>query len=146
MSDVNEIARAIVEQMNDGETSTSLADEVTRDRLEALIAAAIAAERAKVESLRKLLRATATSKLWDGLPEGYFPALAFTNGKEVLVMGEPTTEDATDDGHNCDAMGCGRLWEHVALRQPIPSDMKPCELIPSVQAATSALAAAKEQP
>jgi hypothetical protein len=39
---------------------------------------------------------------------------AWTNGKRVIVTGEPGNGDENDpeyEAHNCDAMGCG--WDHV---------------------------------
>lgn len=38
-----------------------------------------------------------------------------TDGKEVVVLGDPPDESDSDEPlHNCDAMGCG--WCHVILR------------------------------
>lgn len=49
----------------------------------------------------KLVFADAGCEVWAG------------NG-EVVILGQPDGEDEEEDGHNCDAMGCGTA--HVVAR------------------------------
>ena len=51
------------------------------------------------------------------IPPGYFRVEAYSNGREVVVMGMP---HADDESHNCDAMGCSSVGLHVVYRFPIP--------------------------
>lgn len=56
----------------------------------------------------------------DRVPKGYQPMEAYTNGKEIVVLGEPDDgDDLTESSHNCDAMGCSSV-DHVILRIPHP--------------------------
>lgn len=49
-----------------------------------------------------------------GAPEGYEPIEAWTDGKQIVVLGSPPDEDNNDDpSHNCDAMGCSSMGPHV---------------------------------
>ena len=45
------------------------------------------------------------------IPEKYQVDYHYTNGKEIVIMGEPSEQ------HNCDAMGCGS-FDHVLIRIP----------------------------
>jgi hypothetical protein len=49
-----------------------------------------------------------------GAPEGFEPIEAWTDGKQIVVLGSPPDEDNGDDPqHNCDAMGCSSVGPHV---------------------------------
>lgn len=81
MNEYEKTARSLVEQMNDGETSTSLADEVTRDRMEALIVDALtdaaAAEREKWKAFAGP----------DGEPRKVNGTLIYTDDGDILGHG-----------------------------------------------------------
>lgn len=50
-------------------------------------------------------------------PKDWFPVAAFSNGQQIVVIGQPicTDDDEADfERHNCDDMGCG--WDHVMAR------------------------------
>lgn len=47
----------------------------------------------------------------DGIPKGWVKIEAYSNGKEIVVLGEV---DENDEEHNCDEMGC--RWDHVIHR------------------------------
>lgn len=50
-----------------------------------------------------------------GLPKGFREVgTAFTNGTELVILGEPPEDDPECLLHNCDEMGCGR--NHVIYR------------------------------
>ena len=57
-----------------------------------------------------------------GIPKGWWPLNAYSNGEEIVVMGTPThneelAEDAPEQ-HDCDEMGCGS--DHVLARFRVP--------------------------
>ncbi len=56
------------------------------------------------------------------IPEDFVPITAYTDGEEIVVLGNPPDEDRDPRGeiHDCDAMGCGSLG-HVVARIPYPS-------------------------
>ena len=47
----------------------------------------------------------------EDVPDGYCFVEAYTNGKEIVIPGEPDE----DDNHDCDLMGCS-TFGHVAYR------------------------------
>jgi hypothetical protein len=47
------------------------------------------------------------------IPDGCVPVAAFTDGREIIVVGDPTCEL-----HDCDVMGCG--VDHVLVRVTHP--------------------------
>ena len=56
----------------------------------------------------------------DMIPQGATLVEAYKTDREIIVMGQPPEGDElTEDGHNCDAMGCGTL-SHVIYRLPLP--------------------------
>lgn len=58
-------------------------------------------------------------KVDDGIPKGYVRVTAFTNGEKIVVVGSPMDEDGDEEnGHNCDAMGCG--WDHILAITDVP--------------------------
>lgn len=64
----------------------------------------------------------------DLVPAGATLVEAYLSDGEIVVMGQPKT----DDDHNCDAMGCGTL-SHVLHRFPLPGGNKPDNLFYGVQ-------------
>ena len=58
----------------------------------------------------------------DGVPEGFMPVEAWTNGAELVVLGFPPPEDMPEEEayslHNCDDMGCC-TFSHVIFRCPV---------------------------
>lgn len=50
------------------------------------------------------------------LPKGGEFVEAYKTDKEIIVLGEPETDD---ESHNCDEMGCGTFGPHVLYRFPI---------------------------
>lgn len=54
--------------------------------------------------------------LADYLPEGFKEVEAYTNGKKLVVLGEP------GEDHNCDSMGCGSVHSHVIYVVHLDSD------------------------
>lgn len=62
-------------------------------------------------------------RIAENVPNGYEPIEAWTNGKEIVVLGAPPEEGTPEaDDHNCDAMGCSSFGPHVihraALKEP----------------------------
>lgn len=56
------------------------------------------------------------------IPKGAVLVEAYLTEREVIVMGDPPDEDElTEDGHNCDAMGCGSVGSHVLYRFKLPT-------------------------
>ena len=52
-------------------------------------------------------------------PKGYWKLEAYTNGYEIIFIGDPPKVDEDSPlYHNCDAMGCGNL-AHVVARLPV---------------------------
>lgn len=53
-------------------------------------------------------------------PDGYRPVTAYTDGNEIVVLGNPP--DDNDDGtlHDCDLMGCSSV-SHVIARVTLPT-------------------------
>jgi hypothetical protein len=49
-------------------------------------------------------------------PKDWYPIEAYTNGKQVIVMGYPVTGLPETGGHDCDMMGCGSVGAHVLGR------------------------------
>jgi len=49
------------------------------------------------------------------LPSGYQPIEVYTNGRELVVLGDPPEEGDEPIRHNCDEMGCASTF-HVVLR------------------------------
>jgi hypothetical protein len=47
----------------------------------------------------------------NGVPAGWTRVEAYTDGRRLVVLGEPEEGEA----HNCDAMGCGS-FSHVVAR------------------------------
>lgn len=73
----------------------------------------------------------------DNIPEGYWKIDTYTNGYEIIVCGDPLSEDQYEEAgislesplaHNCDAMGCTSV-SHVIYRVSInhrpPPEMWP---------------------
>jgi len=55
----------------------------------------------------------------DRTPKGFWKIEAYTNGYQIIVLGDPPQEYEGDQlPHNCDEMGCGSL-DHVVARIPI---------------------------
>jgi len=54
------------------------------------------------------------------IPTGWMPVAAFTDGREIVIVGEPPDEEADPHGdlHDCDVMGC-RI-DHVIVRVAHP--------------------------
>jgi hypothetical protein len=53
------------------------------------------------------------------LPNNYWKLDAYTNGYQIVVIGNPPQETDEEAAlHNCDQMGCGSL-EHVIASIPI---------------------------
>ncbi len=73
------------------------------------------AQQATVEESERLLRALNDERCQCGytsrVPAGYQKIDAYSNGTKVVLCGRP----GKDDGHDCDAMGCGSL-DHVLYR------------------------------
>lgn len=53
----------------------------------------------------------------DNIPVGYRKIEAYTNGKEIVAVEWPESED---ENHNCDALGCSSV-SHVKYRATIPA-------------------------
>ena len=55
------------------------------------------------------------------VPEGYVKLEAFSNGKWLVVLGDPPDENFDPEGkwHDCDAMGCNSLGDHVLYRASV---------------------------
>lgn len=56
----------------------------------------------------------------DRTPKGFWKLDAYTNGYQIIILGEPP-QDLPEDGplyHNCDEMGCA-TFDHVLVRLPI---------------------------
>jgi len=109
----------------------------------AALRAKLAEAKAEVARLKGKLDAicdAANDEIKD-VPEGYYPVVAWSNGEEVVINGDPPREPEDYDeetGHNCDAMGCSTLW-HVIHRAPLDGT-------PYKRAEVSALAKACEKP
>lgn len=54
-------------------------------------------------------------------PEGFtkIPAEVWTDGTEIVVLGDPRDIPADPDEHNCDEMGCGSCCSHVIARYKV---------------------------
>ena len=67
----------------------------------------------------------------ENVPDGYQEVEAWTNDKEVVVLGDPPDEDEHPNAHNCDQMGRGSFGPHVIARTALgidPEKMTPEEL------------------
>lgn len=91
------------------------ASEITRLRTE------LEAERVAVASLRRKMKAIRQSD--DAVPGEYEAIEAWTNGKEIVVLGtHPTEEDDPNcERHHCDSMGCSAFGPHVLVRAEHPA-------------------------
>jgi hypothetical protein len=62
----------------------------------------------------------------DRTPTGFWKLDAYTNGCQIVVLGEIPYKDDYDENdpneHNCDEQGCGS-FEHVLCRIPVMSPM-----------------------
>lgn len=52
------------------------------------------------------------------LPDGFSEikiegVCVYSNGKQLVITGEPPADDNEAEVHDCDAMGCN--WEHVLM-------------------------------
>ena len=74
-----------------------------------------------VASLRRKLKATRHNA--ETVPAGYIQVEAWMNDAEIVVMGDPPSEEQDPDCkiHHCDSMGCGSFGPHVIARIPNPS-------------------------
>ena len=56
----------------------------------------------------------------DRIPSGFWKLDAYTNGYQIVVLGDPPHEEEMVHQlyHNCDQMGCGSL-DHVVAVVPI---------------------------
>lgn len=56
----------------------------------------------------------------DGIPFDYWKIEAYTNGHQIVVVGDPPA-DPEDEMlmHSCDEMGCGSVGPHVIAYVPI---------------------------
>lgn len=48
-------------------------------------------------------------------PDGWLPIEAWTDGKQVVVLGTPDDDEnlPEEQWHDCDAMGCSSVGNHV---------------------------------
>lgn len=55
------------------------------------------------------------------IPKGFLPVTAFTDGEEIIFLGDPLDEEDDPEGllHNCDDLGCTSV-SHVLARFPHP--------------------------
>lgn len=63
--------------------------------------------------------------------EGFYRIEAWSDGREIVVLGSPKDEAPEDDGtmgHNCDAMGCGQ--DHVIARITLDTGDLPQRVTP----------------
>lgn len=51
-----------------------------------------------------------------GLPDGWYPIEAYTNGTRVIVRGYPKGDLPENIAHDCDMMGCTSAGAHVLGR------------------------------
>lgn len=96
---------------------------------------------AQVESLKRQLSKYATEREHDWVPDGYSLAMAYTDGKEVVIVGSPDEDKDTALDHNCDALGCSSV-SHVVIRVGVPayatvSTFAPAEIVPDASNALS---------
>ena len=107
---------------NKAEELAKVLDEIPwrqkNDRYAIIEAALRDAARVPEEQVASLRRWMKSQRRADDCPAGYEPVQAYTNGKEIVVIGQPEHDD-----HNCDAMGCGQnhVIARIALAQPTPA-------------------------
>jgi len=63
----------------------------------------------------------------DFLPDGFKDlqiegVALYSDGKKLVICGEPPENDEEAEIHNCDAMGCN--WEHVLMVFDIDDEQK----------------------
>ena len=51
-----------------------------------------------------------------------FDGTVYTNGSDIVLTGDPPPEDAPENAHNCDEMGCGSVSAHVVGKGTINWD------------------------
>lgn len=70
----------------------------------------------EIESLRRKLQATRGDEM--SAPDGYVKVEAWTNDKEIVVLGEPPHEETDPEcrNHHCDDNGCSAFGPHVIAR------------------------------
>ena len=79
----------------------------------------------QVASLKRLRGSRARRA--ENVPDGYEEIEAWTNGREVVVLGDAPDEESPEaELHNCDALGCSAFGPHVIHRAAItPQETKP---------------------
>ena len=57
----------------------------------------------------------------NGIPKRFQQLEAWTNGKELIILGNAPDEEIDPECkiHNCDAMGCGAFGPHVLIRYKV---------------------------